>query len=753
MAYENIFILLFNMNQIKKFPIYRQLDIMDCGPTCLRMIAQFFGKHYSMETLRSHTYINRDGVSIKGLSDAAIKLGFQVTNVKMTFEQLDEIATLPCILHWKNKHFVVLPPQNYNRNKKNNQIIIIDPAYGQVRVSHNDFLKYWIASADDTGLALLFEPTDLFYELKEEDKPIGTNLILYKYLKPYKRYLLLLFLGMIIGSMLSLITPFLTQSIVDYGINQKDIGFIYLILISQLILFLGSVVIGIVRSWLLLHMSARINISIISDFLIKLMKLPINFFDTKKVGDILQRVHDHNRIEQFISTTSLNTLFSIINLFVFAVVLFIYSIPVLIIFTVGSFLSIAWIYFSLKKRKELDYARFQRLGDNQNLISEMVTGMQEIKMNNSETNQLVAWQKVQLALFKLNIKGLALEQYQSIGAAFFSQLKNILISFVSAKEVVNGNISLGMMLSISYICGQMNSPIDQILVFFRYGQDAKLSIERLREIYNRANEDLLDKLEPDYEFQNNTSDSAADGISLENVSFRYSENPSAKVLSDVTVSIPLHKTTAIVGDSGSGKTTLIKLLLKFYDPIGGNINLNSTPLNSISPKWWRSKCGVVMADGYIFSNSIAHNITLNEVVDNERLLFAIKISGLEEFIDELPLGLSSKIGNTGNGISSGQKQRILLARAIYKDPEFIFLDEATSMLDANSEKNIIQNIHHFFSKKTIIIIAHRLSTIRYADKIIVMHKGKVVEVGSHDTLLSAQGKYYELVKNQFNLKG
>ncbi|WP_293785065.1 peptidase domain-containing ABC transporter [uncultured Pedobacter sp.] len=736
-----------------KFTTYRQLDQMDCGPTCLRMIAKHYGKHFSLHTLRESSHITRLGVSLKGISEAATKVGFRTLGAKLSFKQLDEEAVLPCILHWNQNHFVVLPPQDYDRKKKNGKILIADPAHGMVSVSKETFIKSWLGEGNQFGHALLLAPTPAFYE-QEEEKSDGKNIKFFlQYLRPYKSYIVQLLTGMVVASLLSLIAPFLTQSLVDYGINLQNANFVSLILVAQLMLFFGNTAIEMIRGWLLLHMSTRVNISIISDFLIKLMKLPIRFFDTKMVGDITQRISDHVRIEQFLTGTSLNTLFSLVNLLVFSIVLGIYSIPILLIFLIGSALSIAWIFFFLKRRRELDYARFQRMSDNQNNLFEIITGMQEIKMNNSETAHRWQWERTQAKLFKVSVKGLVLAQYQSIGFTFFTQFKNILVSYIAAQQVINGHISLGMMLSISYITGQLNSPIAQLLSFFQTAQDAKISVERLAEIHSREEEEKKEEYSPEETLFDNGYNlpGKRNSISLRNVSFSYGGPESPKVINHIDLDIPFGKTTAVVGASGSGKTTLMKLLLKFYEPTDGEIYLGATPLNAVSPKWWREQCGVVMSDGYIFSNSIMQNISVQEETDQQKLLSAVRIANIGPFINGLPMGLSTKIGNTGNGVSSGQRQRILIARAIYKDPKFLFLDEATSTLDANNEKVIIENLNHFFNSRTVLVIAHRLSTVKHADNIVVMEQGKIVEQGNHQELTTLKGKYYELVKNQLEL--
>lgn len=734
------------------------MDAMDCGPTCLRMVAKYYGKHFSLQKLREYSYITREGVSLKGINDAAVKIGFSTLASKLSFEQLDEEAPLPCILLWNQQHFVVLPPQNYNKNKKGEKIIIADPVHGLVKLDKQTFLSSWVTSDDGKGIALLLETTPSFFDLEEERKQTKGIYFLLDYLKPYRKYTGQLLLGMLVASLFSLIAPFLMQGMVDYGINQQNIEFIYLLLLAQIALFIGNTTIEAIRGWILLHVSSRVNISIISDFLIKLMKLPIRFFDTKMVGDITQRISDHNRIEQFLTGSSLTTLFSILNLIVFAVVLGIYSIPILMIFFVGSMLAVGWMLFFLKKRRDLDYERFQKMSDNQNSLFEIITGMQEIKMNDSETSHRWGWQRIQAKLFHINVKGLTLTQYQNIGSSFLNQLKNLLISFVAAKQVLHGEITLGMMLSVSYITGQMNSPIEQLLQFFRAAQDAKISVERLSDIHDIENEEKEGELKPAHEIENALSPKIdgkaylqSQGIVLKNVSFQYSGPSSPKVLDDINLTIPYGKITALVGASGSGKTTLMKLLLKFYDPTGGTLYLGSTPFNLVSAKWWRNHCGVVMSDGFIFSSTIARNISVQEETDQKRLLSAVKTANIESFIFDLPLGFSTKIGNTGNGISSGQKQRILIARAVYKEPDFLFLDEATSTLDANNERQIIENLNQFFEGRTVVVIAHRLSTVKHADQIVVMDEGRIAEVGDHESLINIKGKYFDLIKNQLEL--
>ena len=729
------------------YPVYTQLDRMDCGPTCLRMIAKYYGRVYSLQTLRDKAFISRSGVSLLGISEAAESIGFRTTGVKITFEQLVDDFPLPCILHWNQQHFVVCYRIRKRRNKY--KILIGDPAGTQtVTYNEEEFKRCWISSREkgqDTGVALVLEPTPDFYSMEEDRKEAKKKLnFFFRYLSPHKKALVQLVLGMVIGSILQLIVPFLTQALVDVGIRDNNLNFITLILVAQLIIFIARLSVDFIRSWLLLHMNIRINISLISDFLVKLMRLPLHFFDTKMIGDIMQRIGDHSRIESFLTGSSISTLFSFVNFIVFGFVLAYYDLSIFGLFLLGNLLYVIWVLSFMKYRRELDLRRFSQASTEQSTLYQIITGMQEIKLNNCETQKRWKWERIQVKLFKISVKGLALQQYQQVGSVFFNQTTNILISYIAARAVVEGNMTLGMMMSLTYIIGQLNSPIEQFIGFARSFQDAKISLERLNEIHQKEDEEetAVDKvsfLPQDHTF------------TIENLCFSYDGSPDY-VLNNVNLTIPRNKITAIVGASGSGKTTLIKLLLGFYTPNKGNIKVGDVYLKNINPHLWRSVTGSVMQDGFIFSETIAENIAIGEeVIDKERLLKAAQIANIDQFIDSLPLGYNTKIGMEGSGISQGQRQRILIARAVYKNPDFLFFDEATNALDANNEREIMEHLNEFYRGKTVVIVAHRLSTVQNADKIVVLDKGGIVEEGTHQELTCLKGIYYRLVKNQLEL--
>lgn len=730
---------------IDKFPHYRQLDSMDCGPTCLRMIAKYYGRTYSLQALREKAFITREGVSMLGISEAAESIGFRATGVRITLEQLKNECPLPCILHWNQNHFVVC------YKIKNGKFYIADPCSGKALFQEKEFTHCWYSTISEnqyTGTALLLEPRSEFYEnteYNELEKKRKKLSYFYRYLKPYKRETIQLILGMLTASILQFILPFLTQSLVDIGIRNNNLDFITLILIAQLLIFISKLSVDFIRSWILLHVNSRINIALISDFLAKLMRLPLHFFDTKMVGDIIQRINDHNRIETFMTGSSINTLFSFVNFIVFAFILAYYNLTVLGIFLLGNGLYITWVLVFMKYRRELDIRRFSQAAGEQSSLFQLITGMQEIKLNNCETEKRWQWERIQVKLFKISLKSLAVEQYQQIGSVFFNQTTNILISFLAARSVVSGDMTLGMMMSLTYIVGQLTSPIEQFISFSHTLQDAKISLERLGEIHNQKDEEQSINTKVKTLPNNKT-------LNIKDVSFSYDGADRNYVLKDINLTIPENKVTAIVGASGSGKTTLIKLLLGFYKPNKGTICINNLNLQNINPHIWRTKTGCVMQDGFIFSDSIAKNIAIgDENIDNKKLLHAVTVANIREFIESLPLGYNTKIGMEGNGISQGQRQRILIARAVYKNPEYIFLDEATNALDANNEKKIMEQLHNFYKGRTVVVVAHRLSTVKDADNIIVMDKGHIVEKGTHKELTEKAGLYYELVKNQLEL--
>jgi len=728
---------------LNKFPFFKQLDAMDCGATCLRMIAKYYGKTYTLKFLREMCYTDREGVSLLGISDAAERIGLRTLCARLSFSNVKNEAPLPFIAYWRERHFVVV----YKINKK--YVYIADPGHGLLKLSITDFIKGWANfnnNNEEEGFALFLEPSPNFYEQEDDNKKNKVSLAYYfNYLKPYKKYFTQIFIGLIVSTAIQLIFPFTTQALVDIGINTQDISFIYLILLAQLILFLSRTTTEFIRSWLLLHITSRINISILSDFLIKLMKLPVSFFDKKVTGDIIQRMQDHSRIQDFLTTSSLNTLFSIINIIIFGGILAFYNIKMFLIFFFGSIVYLIWITLFLNKRKELDYKNFEQSARIQNSTIQLLSGMQEIKLQSCEKQKRWEWEKIQAKLFKLNIKSLVLGQIEGSGAGFINEFKNILLTFYAAKSVIDGEMTLGMMLASQYIIGQLNGPVIGLIGFTQTAQSAKISMERLGEIHNMNNEESES-------LTKEVLDSENSDISIENLSFQYGGPRSTYVLKDLNLKIPSGKVTAIVGSSGSGKTTLLKLLLKFYPTTEGKICFGNTNINDIQFKVWRDKFGVVMQESFIFSDSIAENIIIGtEKIQKEKLKEAAKIANIREFVEKLPLGYNTKIGPDGQGISQGQRQRLLIARAVYKDPKILLLDEATNSLDAQNEKVIINNLNDFFKGRTVVVVAHRLSTVKNADQIVVLDQGKVVEIGTHKQLIELKGSYFNLIKNQLEL--
>lgn len=747
------------------FPYYRQLDAMDCGPTCLRMVAKHYGRSYSAQHLREWSQIGKEGVSLLGISEAAERIGFRTMAVKISVEQLLSEAPLPCIVHWNQNHFVVL--YGYRSSgfwRKQPQLYVADPAKGLVALSQAAFVEGWQGPNASEGIALLLEPTPQFYaEEGERSKGIGFGRLV-RYAWQYKRLIGQLVIGLLIGSLLQLVFPFLTQSVVDVGIQTRQLSFVLLVLIGQLTLTLSRTAVDFIRGWLLLHISARINLSLLSDFLTKLTRLPMSFFDVKLFGDLMQRISDHHRIEQFLTNQSLSVLFSLFNLVVFGAVLAYYNLFIFGVLIAAGLLYAGWVVFFLRYRRSLDYRRFEVSAKSNSAMVQLIQGMQEIKLANAETLKRWEWEGLQARSFKLSMKGLAVSQWQQAGALLINESKSIFITFLSAQAVINGQLTLGAMLAVQYIIGQINGPIEQLIGFMQTTQDAKISLERLNEVYELQDEEPADKPLVE-ELPLNQS------LQCRNLWFSYAGAGNEPVLKQINLLIPEGKTTAIVGMSGSGKTTLLKLLLRFYEPTKGGIYFNAQPsitvppepeasglsLSGLSHRLWRSQVGVVMQEGFIFSDTIARNIAVGDTrIDQQRLLEALRVANIQEFVESLPLGLNTKIGAEGMGISQGQKQRMLIARAVYKDPQYLFFDEATNALDAVNEAVIVQNLQDFFENgpkghRTVVIVAHRLSTVKNADQIVVMDKGIITEVGTHQTLTAKRGEYYRLVKNQLEL--
>lgn len=720
----------------------RQLDSMQCGVACLSMICNHYGKNISVRTLSTICFASNEGVSLKGLSEAATLLGFNTYSCRVSISDLSE-SNIPCILHWNQKHFVVL------YKIKNNHYYIADPGRGEIIYSEEEFKKYWISTivdGKDMGIALFLNPEPTFYQkIEDETNTPRSFSFLFSYVKQYRKYFGQIVLGLLVGCVLQLIFPFLTQAIVDIGITHKSINFIWLILLGQIMLTFSRSIIDFIRRWLLLHISMRINISFVSDFFIKLLKLPMSFFDTKLMGDLLQRISDHSRVENFLTKELLSITFSILSFIIFGIVLCVYDKLIFCVFLLGSLIYGAWLMVFIKRRRVLDYEIFDKQAKNNNYTYQFITSMQEIKLQDCEQRRRWEWEDVQTELFEVQMKGLKLQQTQEAGSIFINEVKNIVITVLSATAVINGEMTLGMMLAVQYIIGQLNSPVEQLMSFIYTIQDVKIGLERINEVHLNDNEENNNRR---ITILNNDEYS----ITFSDVAFKYDPHALNNTIENINFNIPQGKVTAIVGASGSGKTTLIKLMLGYYPVGNGNIKIGESNISEINLKWWRRQCGVVMQDGVIFSESIARNIAVVDgEIDKERLVKAAEIANIHDYIMSLPLKYNTKIGRDGVGLSQGQKQRILIARAVYKNPQFIFLDEATNALDAKNERAIVENLNEFYKGRTVVVVAHRLSTVKNADQIVVLDAGKVVEVGDHNTLIAKHGTYYNLVKNQLEL--
>ncbi|MBR9920848.1 MAG: peptidase domain-containing ABC transporter [Bacteroidetes bacterium] len=722
----------------KTFPFYKQHDAMDCGATCLRMVARHYGRFYSLEYLRQLTHQRKEGVSLLEISDAADHIGLHTLAAKVSFDRLRKVVPLPSIVHWRQNHYVVI----YDITDK--YVAIADPSIGLLRLSKEEFLDGWISTMEEgesVGVVLMLEPTPDFYQKEGEKTNKGGFGYIYQYLSNYTGLILQLLLGVALSAILLVIFPFLIQALVDEGVSSQDFNFVLLILLAWVMLFGSQMLIEHIRGWILLHLGVRVNINLISDFLIKVLKLPIRFFDQRMTSDLLNRIYDNERVERLLTTNTLFTAFSAISIVLLGGLLLYFDLTIFLIFIIGTGIYLAWVLRFMKARKELDYKRFDQAAENQVKLVEMINGMQEIKLHNAETQKRWEWERTEAKLFRVGMNYLAVNQRQRLGAQIITELKNILITIFAARAVINGQMTLGSLLAVQYIIGQLNPPVNQLVEFFRATQDAKISLERMNEVHLRENEENPERAVSILPENSN--------IRIDNLTYKYGGEGTPPVLEGLNLEIPRGKTTAIVGSSGSGKTTLLKILLNILPPTKGTVKLGDINISNFHSRLWREKCGAVLQDGYIFSDSIARNIALgDEIIDDHRMVLAAKVAHIQTFIEGLPLGYHTKIGAEGVGLSQGQKQRILIARAVYKNPDYLFFDEATNALDSRNESIIIQNIREFFKGRTVVMVAHRLSTVKDADHIIVLENGAVVEQGNHQQLNLRRGTYFHLLQNQ-----
>ncbi|MCQ2238868.1 MAG: peptidase domain-containing ABC transporter [Bacteroidaceae bacterium] len=723
------------------FPFVSQHDSMLCGIACLEMIFRYYGKSYSQNTLSRYCYATTEGVSLLGISQAAQSLGCRSAGVKMGIDDLYKLQC-PIILHWNQNHFVVF----YGINTKGS-FLVADPGKGKMKYSKDEIIKYWLGGASSSrGIALILEPTQKFYTHKEKQSSEKRSVLFLidKFLY-FKKEFVWIILSTALASCLQLVLPFLTQILVDKGITLHDFDIIYLILLGQLFLTMGKTVADFIRNRIVLYVGLKIDISLVSDFFIKLLSLPMYFFDVKLLGDLQQRIHDHNRVKNFLTNQLLNAIFSTFSFIVFGVVLIKYSLTIFLVFLIGILLYGVWVLIYFQKRRDLDFLYFEQQAENNNKTYQLLTSLQEIKLQRCENRRRLEWVRIQENLFQTNMRMLDLQQRQEAGSVLINETKNIISTVIAAAAVIHGEMTLGMMLAIQYIIGQLNSPVSLLVQFIYSLQDVQISLERINEIKDMEEEDSDADAYVEYGTE-------CQDIVIKNVHFKYDVHSSKEILNGISLTIPHNRITAIVGASGSGKTTLLKLLLGYYPASDGEITLAGRHLQNYKMKWWRSRCGVVMQDGIIFSESIARNIAVDDgEIDKTRLKRSAQIACIDEFVQTLPLKYETEVGKGGVGLSRGQQQRVLIARAVYKDPDYIILDEATNSLDANNEQTIVDNLSEYYKGRTVIIIAHRLSTVRNADQIVVMESGKIVEIGTHESLIKQKGYYHKLIQNQLDI--